>query len=676
MVFHLSSLNKVCRKPTYATLSIALTASVMALPCFAQSQVGQLIELEFEALLDIEVTSVAKKTQKYSDAAAAVYVITEKVIRRSGVTSIPEALRLAPGVQVARIDASKWAISIRGFNNRFSNKLLVMIDGRSVYTPLFAGVYWDTQDTLIADIERIEVIRGPGGTLWGANAVNGVINVITKHAKQSSGELIQAQVGSHENSVSLRYGTTLGQSAWFRAYAKGIDNSAFETREGDNANDAWRIQRGGFRADWYASERDELTLQGDVYTGSSDLTTISSQLTPPYSLQYGDTVDVKGSNLLGRWTHKNHADSFLTLQAYFDSAERNESNLKQKIDTFDLDFYHHLKLHSHHEIAWGLGYRHIEDEIGNSYTVSFTPAKRNTKLISGFVQDEITLKDDLYLTIGTKYEYNDYTGSEHQPSIRLAWLANQQHTFWTSLSRAVRTPSRSHSDIQINLTTIPGDVPTVIALEGNTAFESEKLLAVEFGHRTQLSEALSVDTAVFYNQYDSLITVESKTPRFEVTPSPAHLVIPSYTSNLMSADTYGLELASQWNPTANWRMEGSYSLLKINASPDMMSTDRSTKYELELGVPHHQLQLHSYLNLNSAWQADASLYSMSEIKYQSIPSYVRIDLRLAWKPYKNIELSFAILNLQDKQHTEHVTDDLIESDIPRIAYTSFTWRAK
>lgn len=661
---------------TYFSLSFVLTASLMTSPSFAQSQVGELIALEFEALLDLEVTSVAKREQKYSDAAAAVYVITNEAIRRSGVTSIPEALRLAPGVQVARIDGSKWAVSIRGFNNRFSNKLLVLIDGRSVYTPLFSGVYWDTQDTLIADIERIEVVRGPGGTLWGANAVNGVVNVITKHAKHTSGALVQAQGGSHENALSLRYGATLGDTGWFRAYIKGIDNSAFENSDGTDANDDWDIQRGGFRSDWQATAQDEFTFQGDFYDGSADLTTLSSLLTPPYSFQGADTADVKGSNLLGRWTRKESDGSSFTLQAYFDSAEREETNLNQKIETIDVDFHHHLKLQPKHKLAWGLGYRNIKDEIQNSYTVSFTPDSRDTKLISGFIQDEIKLKENIYLTLGTKYERNDYSGSEHQPSIRLAWLANPQHTVWTSLSRAVRTPSRAHSDIRINVATIPGATPTVIAVEGSTEFEAEELLAFELGHRGQFSPDLSIDSTVFYNQYDSLKTREPNTPVFEVTPAPAHLLISSSNRNLMTADTYGLEVAAQWNATDNWRLEGSYSLLRINAIPKSTTQDTSTENELEQGAPKNQVQLHSYLNLSSTTQLDISLYYVDELKHQSIPSYTRSDMRLGWRPNSELELSLAVLNLQDERHPEYVTSDLVGAEIPRMAYASITWKPK
>ncbi len=491
-----------------------------------------LTQLSIEELMNVEIFSAAKKTQKLFDTPAAAFVITREDIRRSGATSVPEVLRIVPGVEVAQISASEWAISIRGFNDRFASKLLVLIDGRSVYTPLFSGVYWGPQDTvLLEDVESIEVVRGPGGTLWGANAVNGVINIRTRQARDTQGALATVLGGNQESNAALRYGDRLGENGYYRVYAKGFRRDALRDAEGDRAHDAWDQVQGGFRADWTLSGRDELTLQGDFYDGQPDQTLTISSLTPPSAPIVEDSVDLRGGNLLFRWKRQLGADSEWILQTYYDANERREVDLDQRIDTFDIEFQHRFPWGDRQEITWGLGYRSVRDDLDGSFTVSFDPTSRRTELYSAFVQDEIRLLDHLRLTLGSKFEHNDYTGFEIQPTARLLWQVDPQQSVWGAVSRAVRTPSRSDSDIRINLAGIPGTPPTLLSIFGNEDLDSEELLSFELGYRSEPRRDLSLDVTAFYNRYDQLINVEGSAS-FELTPPPPHVVLAQNFGNL------------------------------------------------------------------------------------------------------------------------------------------------
>ncbi len=500
--FHLKDARMVIRHPNASTamppwphmahwvIRLLLVTASLTLTCSAvsaeRSNGVDLTELSIEEVLQLEVTSAAKKPQKLANTAAAIFAITADDIRRSGATSIPEALRMVPGLQVARIDANKWAITSRGFNGRFANKLLVLIDGRSVYTPSFSGVYWEVQDTLLADVDRIEVIRGPGAALWGANAVNGIINIITKHARDTRGSLLTAGAGTEERGFgSLRYGTALSDAAFLRFYAKYFNRDSSVDPEGQDTSDAWEMVRSGLRLDWQLTDHDDLTVQGDVYHGDAAQTLSLPSFLPPFRERRTVDIDWAGGNLLARWQHRFSELSNLTLRAYYDRTDRDEKDIiRETRDTFDLDVQHQFSWGSRQDIIWGLGYRFTDDKFTSSPFITIQPNSRSQHLFSAFVQDDITLiKDRLHVILGSKFEHNDYTGFEIQPTARLLWTPHKRHTVWTSISRAVRTPSRGDNDTLTNQRILPpgtpenpGPLPTLVRFLGNRDFVSGALV--------------------------------------------------------------------------------------------------------------------------------------------------------------------------------------------------------
>jgi len=618
------------------------------------------------------VTTAAKKEQKQPETAAATYVITKEDIRRSGATTIPELLRMVPGLDVAQIDANKWAVSARGFNGSFTNELLVLIDGRSVYTPLFSGVYWDVQDTLLEDIERIEILRGPGGALWGANAVNGVINIITKSAKDTRGGLATAGTGSQERGFgSLRYGVKAGENVYFRTYAKYFNRDDFV-----EGHDQWNSQRGGFRMDWDVSLRDTLTVLGDVYDGDADQILKTTSLSPPGSLQSTGTIDYNGGNTLLRWQRRLSKESDFTLQTFFDNAERDDQVLFQRINTYDVDFQHRFPLATNQEIIWGAGYRLIGDRLGDSFTVSFDPDNKYNQVGSVFLQDEIALRDDMRLTLGTKLEHNDYTGFEIQPNARFLWKFKENQSLWSAVSRAVRTPSRSYSDIRINTAafTDSRDGENLVAIFGNPGLQSEDLIAYEIGYRNQINRAISLDIATFYNVYDNLVTLESGVPVYEMEQTSPHLLFPLYMEDLMEGRTYGVEMNANWQAVRCLRLSPGYTWLQMNMRPKAESNDTRSGNKMEGSSPEHQLQLRSYLNLPHNLEYDTAAYYVTGLDSLDVPSYLRLDMRLGWRPRKNLELSLSAQNLLDGSHEEFAADDVVESKVPRSIYAKIEWR--
>ncbi|MCK5229802.1 MAG: TonB-dependent receptor, partial [Desulfobulbaceae bacterium] len=452
------------------TMSTALVTIMLLCSMTGGAKAAEIVptdmtELSLEELMNIEITSVSKKPEKLADAAAAVFVVTREDIRRSGVTSIPEALRMAPGINVARIDSNKWAVTSRGFNGRFANKLLVLIDGRSVYTPSFSGVHWEVIDIFLEDVDRIEVIRGPGATLWGANAVNGVINIITKHAADTQGGLIAMGAGTEERGFGgVRYGTDMGETTYGRFYAKGFKRDEFvHNTTGDDAGDDWDMLRGGFRLDSLLYDRDSVTVQGDIYQGNMNQTLHLPTVSGPFFNKIvEDKAEVEGWNLLTRWQHTLSPTSDFTLQVYYDRTNRDEFVYGEIRDTFDIDLQHQFAAYKRHEVIWGLGYRYTHDDFSDSEILRLDPDSRSDELFSAFVQDKITLMEDcLWLTIGSKFEHNDYTGYEIQPNARLFWAPHTDHKVWASVGRAVRTPSRMEDDIWFINTTFPSiDPPT------------------------------------------------------------------------------------------------------------------------------------------------------------------------------------------------------------------------
>jgi iron complex outermembrane receptor protein len=647
----------------------------------AQKPAGDLTEKSLEDLMNIEVTSVSKKEEKLFQTAAAVYVITQEEIRRSGLTSIPELLRLAPGVEVARIDGTKWAISARGFNGRVANKLLVLIDGRSVYSPETSGVYWEVQDLLLEDIERIEVIRGPGGTLWGANAVNGVINIITKRTRDTLGGVVTAGVGTEEQGFgSFRYGAKLGDKASYRVFGKYFNRVGLVDSAGRGLNDGQRMERGGGRIEWQPTERDELTLDGDFY--QTNLLENPTGISPasPFAPLTNRKVEFSGGHLMGRWARATSKNSDVLVQVYYDRFSRKLFDLGTNIDTVDLDFQHHIALRSRQDLVWGIGYRLVSQRVDSttSSSVQFNPQAKTSQLFSGFAQDEITLvKERLRLILGVKLEHNYLSGFEAQPSLRLSWTPSRTQTVWAAVSRAVRTPARFQQDIRVNYQAFPGPggLPIIVAVLGSPNPKSEVLNAYELGYRAQPHRRLSLDIATFYNVYDHLTSFEPGSTFFETDPVPAHLVVPVYYGNLLRGETYGLEAAVNLDVTSRWKLRGSYSFLKVLLHRERTSGDTASETD-EGDNPQHQFQLHSFLKLARNLDLDTALYRISSLRGQQVPGYTRLDLRLGWHVREKIELSSGVQNLLDRRHLEFQGDDVfvLPSQVKRSVYGKVTWK--
>jgi iron complex outermembrane receptor protein len=642
-------------------LAVCLTATTEAQ---SSQSVPDVTAMSVEDLMNMQVTSVSKRTQKVADAAAAIFVITQEDIRRSGATSIPEALRLAPGLQVARIDQNKWAIGSRGFNGRFDNKLLVLIDGRSVYTPLFSGVYWNVQDVMLEDVDRIEVIRGPGATLWGANAVDGVINVITKKAKSTQSAVVTAGGGTEERAAGgARYGGKLGDNTYYRAYTKYFDWGPSAYPSGMTAHDGWDALRGGFRADWTPSGANSLTLQGDLYRSRFNETLTVASLSAPYSNTFPNDGKYSGGNILGRWNHTSEGSS-MSLQMYYDNTTITDHSLfGDHQNILDIDFQHGFRAGDSQQFVWGLGYRSIRDKNDASFTVSLQPNQVTLNQFSTFLQDEISLVDNrLQITLGSKFERNEFTGFEIEPNARLLWNLTPNQSIWTAVSRAVRTPALTEEGLRLNSAVIPpgtqanpGPLPAVVAVFGSHQFNSEDLLAYELGYRVQATSNLSLDIATFYNNYSNLRTAEPGAPFVEGSPAPTDVVIPFVASNKMSGGTYGVELFADWKVVPKWRLVGSYSYLQMDIHKNANSLD-PTPDNPNGSSPRHQWYLRSSIDLPKHFDQDTTLRFVDHLPSLNLPNYYSLDAHLGWKPVTNLELSIGGQNLLNNWHLEFMPD--------------------
>jgi len=611
-----------------------------------------LTKIGIEAVMDMEVTSVSKRPEKLMDTAAAVYVLTSEDIRRSGATSIPEILRLVPGVQVARIDANHWAIGARGFTSSLSRSLLVLIDGRSVYSPLFAGVYWDTQDTLLEDIDRIEVIRGPGATLWGANAVNGVINILTKSARHTQGTFVSLGGGNQERlPAAVRSGGETPRGMAFRTYATFFERGAEFHQDRENF-DGWHVTRAGFRTDADPREQDHLTLQGDVYDGRAGQQATLSSYTAPYAETVQEDGDLRGGNLIGQWKHVLHEGSDTTMQFYYDRTHRSQPGFHEDRDTFDVEFRHHLHLGSRHELLWGAGYRQTSDDTGGLPTLAFVPAARTDDVANAFVQDEIGIvPSKLTLTLGSKFEHNDYSGFNYQPNARLLFSPAPKHVLWSAVSRALRVPSRLESDLALTALLEPA-TPTFFRLLGTKDFAPERLTAYEMGYRVQATDRLFLDLALFYNDYASLLSLESGVPFTEASPAPSHTVVPLFLKNGIGAAVHGAELAFTWRPGASWRLIGSYSFLSMNLTAAENSADTTTAPGTEGSSPRHMASLRSSLDLPRSFALDVTLRYAGGLPSQKVDGYTEMDVSISRRLARGLEVALSGQNLLSPHHAE------------------------
>lgn len=644
-----------------------------------QTSTPDLTKLSIEDLMNIEVTSVSKKEQKLSKTASAVFVITSQDIARSGANNIPDLLRMVPGVEVAQINSSQWAISIRGFNGQYSNKLLVLLDGRTVYTPTLSGVFWDAQDVLLNNIDRIEVIRGAGATVWGANAVNGVINIITKKANDTQGGFVTAGGGSYEHGFgAARYGGRFGHTTSYRVSADGFNRAQLPGSSGQNGNDDWEIVHGGFRIDSNVSAEDSITIEGDANRGSAgEMASSVLSLSPPVNGVLDLRDRYSGWDLLSRWNHIASARSETSLQAYFDRSTRGDATYGIGVNTFDLDFQHHVGWGTRHDFVWGLGYRVSSDNTTSTLRISFTPTSRTTELFSAFVQDEITiLPDRVYLSLGTKLEHNYYTGFEAQPSARIAWTPNARNTVWAAVSQAARIPSRADTGILVNLAALPGpsNLPVLVGYSGNPEQKSERETSVEGGYRAQLSNHVSLDSTIFFSHYGNLVSVEPGSPSFAPEPTP-HLVVLSRFANLAYGETHGFETFGEWKVTRRWSLRPGYSFLTMHLHRDAASNDLITGPMTEASIPNHQALLHSHIALPRHLQWNTSAYFVGALPALGVASYTRLDSNITWQVGEQFSVSLVGQNLVRDRHLEYAgPDSSVQSDfIKRSVYARVSW---
>lgn len=599
--------------------------------------------LSFEELLNFEVTSASRSPEPVSNAAASIQVITGEDIRRLGIVSLPEALRLVSNLHVTRVDSHQYAISARGFNTSSANKLLVLIDGRTVYTPLFSGILWDVQDTLLEDVDRIEVISGPGATLWGSNAVNGVINIVTKSADRTQG--IVFSLGGGGASIRQRSELRVGGGSdgfHYRAYGKLLVQNGMVRIDGSPLNNGWEIGQGGFRADWQRGPAEQFTLQGDLYSGT---------------IGGSSATAVSGGNLLARYSKSHSEDSDTRIQLYYDKTHRDAPGIfGENLQTFDLDFQHRQQVNDDHNLIWGFGYRFMKDHVRSSPFLAILPDDLNRSLFNVFAQDDIRLPDKMRLTLGAKLEHNDYTGIEFQPTVRLSRNLGQDHFAWASVSRAVRTPSRFDADLFL-----PGTPPYLI--QGGPDFKSESVVAYELGYRARPSTSLGLSATAFFHEYDNIRSLEQVVP-----PAP----LPVVYGNGNRGRSYGLETAATYQASNRLRFKLGFTKQRVRIWPKSDSTDPSGKMRESHDIGE-QMLFGATWDLPNGLMFDAQFRSVSSIPHLGIPRYEELDARLAWTPKPGFVIALSGRNLLQPRHTEYGTM-ANRQYAERGVYASLTWR--
>lgn len=625
-------------------LSLCISAGAHA----QTTHTNTLAELSLEQLAELSVISVSKTAKPIANAPASIFVITQKDIHRSGATRLPEALRLAPNLQVARLNASGYAITARGFNNPFANKLLVMIDGRTVYSPLYSGVFWDTQHVVLEDLERIEVVSGPGGTLWGANAMNGVVNIVSRSAADTQGELLSLGGSEQQRNFTARYGGQLADNGHYRIYAKHSHHNDTPGSNDMRLNSGWEHNQTGFRADW-GEGHDTLTIQGDAYEGrirQPDL----------------ENINISGVNLLARRSWEPSTRSRVSLQGYFDHSQRLQPGLiTQRLNTLDVELQHEFQMNSRHTFMWGGGYRHLGDHIDKNEVVALIPANRDMQWWNIFLQDEIVLTDHTRLTLGSKLESNPFTGRESLPSAQLAWSPSNHHLVWLSLSRAVRSPARIDRDLFS-----PGNPYMVngmpqYLINGGADFVSEVAKVFELGFRSQPSPALSWSITGFYSSYDKLRTlgINQRGSGFSF-------------QNNAEADIHGVELWGSFQATPNWRWHSGVVWQEIDVALKPGSMDISGDSILASRDPRYYGLLRSSYDVSEAIKLDATLRHVDKLEHSQVPAYTTLDINLSWAVSPRLELSLIGQNLLDSQHPEFGAE-LSRGEFERALYGKLVW---
>lgn len=658
------------REVVYRSKLFFLCGFLLPMPAYADSY----LDLTLEQLLHIPVLSVSKKMEKVGDAPAAIYVITQEDIVRSGVTTIADALRMAPGVNVARSDSNSWAISIRGFNSGLANKLLVLVDGRSIYNPVFGGVLWEAHDVMLEDIKRIEVVRGPGGSLWGANAVNGVINITTKHARETQGNLVSVLSGNEElGTLSLRRGDSFGDEGFYRVYAKAFKRDSSRKPVGGENFDAWEGWRGGFRADW----GDKFTLQGDGYRSGTQQRKPYYSLVAPYAAIQDQNIVYDGVNLLGRWTDKRDDGSQLSVQSYIYWARRDEPlNFIDDRTVYDTEVQYNFTPMGLHELIAGAGLKYLRDNQTGSHNISFSPKQRRSEVYSAFLQDKITLvPEQWFVTLGAKFEHNDFSGYETQPNIRLQWHPTGEQTVWSAISQAVRTPTPLEEDFTGTILTAAN---ARAAFVPNDNFKSEQLTAYELGYRNQITTTVSADLTLFYNDYDHLTTTALQ-PMTLVDNGidPLHLFIPVKFTNDMRGRSHGYEAALSWVADENLKFTLNYSLLHMSLTAATLNQTAEQVAEQEKPEnlsPEQQVGIKVFWNMNQTWTLDTTAVYVDKLPAMMVQDYVRLDINLGGKLSKSLKFNLIAQDLLDDQHREFTSvEDLNGGEIERSIFAKLTW---
>jgi iron complex outermembrane recepter protein len=638
-----------------------------------------LTKTSIEDLMNMQVTSVSKKEQKVSRTAAAIFIITSEDVRRSGATDIPDLLRMVPGLDVAQINSNTWAINARGLNAQFSNELLVLVDGRNVYTPTFGGVFWDVLDVPLVDIERIEVIRGPGASVWGANAVNGVINIITKKAAETKGGLVVGRGGNIDQGFGVaQYGGSVGNTD-YRVYTRLQNLDHYPSADGQDGGDGWDLLQTGFRTDSTLTAKDTVSVEGDMYRGrEGDPTNYLPSLTSPAPVPINLSVNLSGGFVQGVWSHAFSSRSDSTVRAEFDTYERDDQ-LGETRSTGDIEFRHHFAWGDRQDVNWGLEYAHTASGTTGDLFISLDPARRELQAYSAFLQDEIAIVPDrLYLTFGTKLINSFYSGFAVLPTARAAYTLNSHNMVWGAVSHALRTPAALDTSERVNFGGFPGSggVPVVISQIGNPNMKSEAVIAYELGYRSTVSDNFSVDVATFYNDYYHQETDEPIPTFFENLPAPPHFVMATTNMNYERGESYGVEVAANYKINDRWTLSPGYDFERIHMLSVAPSQDTDSPFEDENSSPHVQAQLRSHVQISQSLSWDTSAYFVGRVVLNEVPSYTRLDSGLSWKWGHELLFSLVGQDLLKDHHWEFVdtTGASRSTEIKRSAYAKVTWQ--
>jgi iron complex outermembrane receptor protein len=638
---------------------------------FAQTQGPDLSQASIEELMRIEITSVARKEQRAADVAAAVFVITQDDIRRSGMTTIPDLLRLAPGVQVAQINSNKWAVSVRGFNGLYANKLLVLVDGRSVYNRIFSGVLWDAEDLMLDDIDRIEVIRGPGAAIWGANAVNGVINIVTKTTAATEGALARVEAGRFGEQAAVRYG-----GAHYRVYAQWTGRNQSLTSRGAGADDASRRATTGFRADWTRGPS-ALMLEGSLSAGRARaLWPNLDPLTAASQAIAREPSDSQGGHLLARWTRTRASGASLQVQSFVDVAGRQEPVGRYDRRTFDVDMQYHTAVGTRHDLVAGAGYRFNDERFEGHGAISLIPAHDKSSTMTAFVQDEIAmLGNRLAVTLGSQAQYDSNAGAGVQPTARAMWKATARQRLWIAASRALRTPSLAERGIRVVMlpVPVPGGLPLTVTALGNPAAETENFVDAEVGYRLELGTTASIDVTGFVGRYDHLRTEEVSAPLVEFVPSP-RISVDARGGNLLEATTHGLEVAGHWMPVPSWRLDASYSTFHLTPKLAAASLDPEAAGE-DGSAPGRQWQLQSAFSPSPRATLNVAIFHAGALEGLLVKAYTRTDITAEWRLTPRLSVMAIGHNLFHAAHPEFLTSAafLRATEVARSASLRLRW---